>query len=108
MKILSGIGMAIVSLFLFSCKTAKPTQSSSTVKTMSPMDSLLQSNDLAGAHVGIAVYDPTAKTYLYQHQSDKYFIPASNTKILSCYVAMKYLGDSLLGLRYVDKGNGTV
>ena len=108
MKILSGIGMGIATLLLFSCKTAKPTQSSSTVKTMSPMDSLLLSNDLAGAHVGIAVYDPTAKTYLYQHQSDKYFIPASNTKIVSCYVAMKYLGDSLLGLRYVDKGNGTI
>lgn len=72
------------------------------------MDSLLQTNDLKGAQVGIAVFDPTAKTYLYQHQSDKYFIPASNTKILSCYVAMKYLGDSLVGLRYVDKGNGTV
>jgi D-alanyl-D-alanine carboxypeptidase/D-alanyl-D-alanine-endopeptidase (penicillin-binding protein 4) len=108
MKILSAIGIAASSLLLFSCKTAKPTQSTNPVKVMSSMDSLLQSNDLAGAHVGIAVYDPSAKTYLYQHQSDKYFIPASNTKIVSCYVAMKYLGDSLLGLRYVDNGNGTV
>jgi D-alanyl-D-alanine carboxypeptidase/D-alanyl-D-alanine-endopeptidase (penicillin-binding protein 4) len=108
MKILTGIGIGIASLLMLSCKTAKTSQLSSTVKTMSPMDSLLQTTDLAGAHVGIAVYDPTAKFYLYQHQSDKYFIPASNTKILSCYVAMKYLGDSLVGLRYVDKGNGTV
>ncbi|HQR93790.1 MAG: hypothetical protein B7Y15_01170 [Bacteroidetes bacterium 24-39-8] len=108
MKILSAIGIAATSLLLFSCKTAKPTQSTNPVKVMSSMDSLLQTTDLSGAHVGIAVYDPTAKTYLYQHQSDKYFIPASNTKILSCYVAMKYLGDSLVGLRYVDKGNGTI
>lgn len=108
MKILTGIGIGMASLLLFSCKTAKQTQLHNVVTAMSPMDSLLQSTDLMGAHIGIAVYDPSAKTYLYQHQSDKYFIPASNTKILSCYVAMKYLGDSLVGLRYVDKGNGTV
>ena len=108
MKILTAIGIAVTSLMLFSCKTAKQAVSNNPVPSISPLDSLLQTTDLAGAHIGIAVYDPVAKTFLYQHQSDKYFIPASNTKIVSCYVAMKYLGDSLVGLRYVDKGDGIV
>lgn len=60
------------------------------------------------AHVGISIYDPSAQQYLYNYQADKYFVPASNTKLFSCYVAMKYLGDSLVGIRYADKGNGTI
>ncbi len=60
------------------------------------------------AHVGISLYDPSTQQYLYNYQAEKFFIPASNTKLFSCYAAMKYLGDSLLGIRYVDKGNGTI
>ena len=69
---------------------------------------LLSDSNLAAAHLGISVYDPAEKKYLYNYQGDKYFIPASNTKLLTCYAAMKYLGDSLVGLRYVDKGNGSI
>jgi D-alanyl-D-alanine carboxypeptidase/D-alanyl-D-alanine-endopeptidase (penicillin-binding protein 4) len=55
---------------------------------------------LKTAHVGISVFDPHAGKYLYNYQGDKYFVPASNTKIPTCYAAMKFLGDSLVGLRY--------
>ncbi len=60
---------------------------------------LLNDSNLAAAHLGISIYDPAEKKYLYNYQGDKYFIPASNTKLLTCYAAMKYLGDSLVGLR---------
>lgn len=66
---------------------------------------LLNDSNLLSAHVGISVYDPSEKKYLYNYQGNKYFIPASNTKLLTCYAAMKYLGDSLVGLRY--KQNNT-
>ncbi|HEX3024503.1 MAG TPA: D-alanyl-D-alanine carboxypeptidase [Chitinophagaceae bacterium] len=64
---------------------------------------LLSDSNLLSAHVGISVYDAGAKKYLYNYQGNKYFIPASNTKLLTCYAAMKYLGDSLAGLRYEMK-----
>jgi D-alanyl-D-alanine carboxypeptidase/D-alanyl-D-alanine-endopeptidase (penicillin-binding protein 4) len=64
--------------------------------------------DFAPAHVGISLYDPATQTYLYNYQGDKFFVPASNTKIFTWFAALKYLGDSLVGIRYVDKGNGTV
>ena len=57
---------------------------------------------LAGAHVGISIYDPVKKKQVYARQADKYFVPASNTKIMTCYAAMKYLGDSLVGIRYAE------
>jgi len=69
---------------------------------------MLAEPDFTPAHVGISIYDPAAQQYLYNYQSDKYFVPASNTKLFSCYAALKYLGDSLVGIRYVDKGNGVV
>jgi D-alanyl-D-alanine carboxypeptidase/D-alanyl-D-alanine-endopeptidase (penicillin-binding protein 4) len=61
---------------------------------------ILSDTNLTSAHVGISIYDPSTNKYLYNHDGDKYFIPASNTKLFTCYAAMKYLGDSLVGLQY--------
>ena len=69
---------------------------------------ILNDSNLAQAHVGISLYDASEKKYVYNYQGDKYFIPASNTKLLMCYAAMKYLGDSLVGLRYEVDKNGRI
>ena len=57
---------------------------------------------LKTAHVGISVFEPASNKYWFNHQGDKYFVPASNTKIPTCYAAMKYLGDSLRGHDYFE------
>jgi len=64
------------------------------------VDSLLAQPGLQSAQVGISLYDPAAATWLYNYQGDKYFIPASNTKLFSLYAGLSYLGDSLVGMRY--------
>ena len=56
---------------------------------------VLSDSSLLTAHVGLSIFEPATGKYWYNYQGDKYFVPASNTKILTCYVAMKYLGDSL-------------
>lgn len=61
---------------------------------------LLQQPGLLSAQVGICLYDPATSSYKYRYQGDKYFIPASNTKLFSLYAGLKYLGDSLVGMRY--------
>src|SRR5687767_2303791 len=61
---------------------------------------VINDSSLRTAHVGISIYEPETGKYWYNYQGDKYFVPASNTKIPTCYAAMKYLGDSLVGLRY--------
>src|SRR5947207_7267614 len=61
---------------------------------------VIKDSSLLTAHVGISIYEPAANKYWYNYQGDKYFTPASNTKLPTCYAAMKYLGDSLVGLRY--------
>jgi D-alanyl-D-alanine carboxypeptidase/D-alanyl-D-alanine-endopeptidase (penicillin-binding protein 4) len=61
----------------------------------SAKEDVLDTKALQAAHVGISIFDPAADKYLYNYQGDKYFVPASNTKLPTCYAAMKYLGDSL-------------
>jgi len=116
---LKGNNMRIIAAFfvlalLQSCRTSKPaaaevvagkvvTAASSAAERFLYGDSVL-----ANAHVGLAVYDPEAGKYIYQYQSNKYFVPASNTKILSCYAAMKTLGERLPGLQYVDKDTALI
>jgi D-alanyl-D-alanine carboxypeptidase/D-alanyl-D-alanine-endopeptidase (penicillin-binding protein 4) len=63
-------------------------------------EDVLNAAALKTAHVGISIYDPASGKYWYNHNGEKYFVPASNVKIPTCYSAMKYLGDSLVGLRY--------
>jgi len=55
---------------------------------------------LADVHTGISIFDPETNHFLYDYQGDKYFVPASNTKIICLYTGMKYLEDSLVGLKY--------
>src|SRR5438552_3972041 len=59
---------------------------------------LLNDSSLTTAHVGISIFEPATNKYWFNYQGDHYFVPASNTKIPTCYAAMKYLGDSLTGL----------
>jgi D-alanyl-D-alanine carboxypeptidase/D-alanyl-D-alanine-endopeptidase (penicillin-binding protein 4) len=66
----------------------------------SARENVLKDQALQTAHVGISIYEPATGKYWYNYQGDKYFVPASNTKLPTCYAAMKYLGDSLVGLRY--------
>ena len=68
----------------------------------SAKEDVLSNKALTTAHVGISIFDPSANKYLYNYQGDKYFVPASNTKLPTCYAAMKYLGDSLVSFYVKD------
>jgi len=68
---------------------------------------LLQDTAIRQGHIGISIYEPATGKYWYNHDADKYFIPASNTKLFSLYAGMKYLGDSLVGLKYFTDQNIT-
>ncbi len=65
---------------------------------------LLNDTAISTGHIGISIYEPATNTYWYNYNADKYFIPASNTKLFTLYAGMKYLGDSLVGARYYHYG----
>ncbi len=63
---------------------------------------LLQDSAIRQGHIGISIYEPATGKFWYEHDAEKYFVPASNTKLFTLYAGMKYLGDSLVGLKYVE------
>jgi D-alanyl-D-alanine carboxypeptidase/D-alanyl-D-alanine-endopeptidase (penicillin-binding protein 4) len=81
--------VAVAGFLLASCGIEKQIQRSA--KRI-----VLENKALTTAHVGISIYEPAARRSWFDYQGDHYFVPASNTKIPTCYAAMKYLGDSLL------------
>ncbi|MHA4843239.1 D-alanyl-D-alanine carboxypeptidase/D-alanyl-D-alanine-endopeptidase [Flavitalea antarctica] len=63
---------------------------------------ILKDQHLTNAHVGVLIVDAVNQKSLLNYQSDKYFVPASNTKIFTCYAALKFLGDSVRGIEYTE------
>lgn len=57
---------------------------------------------------GFALYDPESRRMMLEKDAEKYYTPASNTKILTFYAALRVLGDSIPALRYIEKGDSTI
>jgi len=56
-------------------------------------------------HTGFVLYDPLKKKTLVSFNGDKYFTPASNTKIFTLYAGLKTLGDSVPAIRWVSRND---
>ena len=93
MKIIVKISPVLISVIMFACTASYK------IKKAAKKD-ILQNETFTSAHTGISIYEPATGKYWYNYQGDKYFVPASNTKLFTCYAAMKYLGDSITGLKY--------
>ena len=85
----------IASVVLISCSISKK------IGRMAKID-VLENEAFVSAHTGISIYEPATGKYWFNYQGNKYFVPASNTKLPTCYAAMKYLGDSLTGIKYIE------
>lgn len=95
MKSFPGLLLLTLFLFMISCTTGQHIRKQ-------PTEFLAGDSVFANAHLGVSVYDPAAGKFIFSYQDDKYFVPASNTKIMSCYAGMKYLDSVLVGLKYVQ------
>ena len=69
---------------------------------------LINDSAVRSGFIGISIYEPATGKYWYNYNAEKYFTPASNTKLFSLYAGMKYLGDSLVGLRYQNISNSEI
>jgi serine-type D-Ala-D-Ala carboxypeptidase/endopeptidase (penicillin-binding protein 4) len=91
--------LAIFATGFYSCTVNKQVSKAATTI-------LLKDSAVATGHIGICIYEPATNKYWYNYNSSHYFIPASNTKLFTLYAGMKYLGDSLVGLRYNEQKMG--
>lgn len=71
--------------------------------------SLTKSDVFEKGHLGFMLVDPVKDKVLVDINSDKYFIPASNTKLFTFYTSYSILGDSLVnGLNYLERGDSLI
>lgn len=61
---------------------------------------LNQSAVFAHNHSGFSLFDISENKTLLDHNANRYFIPASNTKLFTFYASLKTLGDSIPAFRY--------
>ncbi len=54
---------------------------------------------------GFAIYDTEREETMYEYQADKYYTPASNTKIFTLFASLKLLGDSIPAFQYQQRGD---
>jgi len=59
-------------------------------------------------HTGFALYDVSSGKYVIQKNGDKYFTPASNTKVLTLFTAQHILKDSIPALYFVERGDSLI
>lgn len=70
---------------------------------------LLKNSPVLKQHfTGFSLYDLTKKKMLVEQNGDKYFTPASNTKLFTFYAGLKLLKDSIVGLQYIERGDSLI
>jgi len=73
------------------------------------VNTFLNNSSILNDHlVGFALSDLDEGTVIYEKNADKYFIPASNTKLYTFYAGLKMFPDSLPSLRYIERGDSLI
>ncbi len=67
-----------------------------------------ESAEFKNGFSGFALYDPASDEILYTHNADKYFTPASNTKLFTLFTGLKMLDDSIPAIKYTIKGDSLI
>jgi serine-type D-Ala-D-Ala carboxypeptidase/endopeptidase (penicillin-binding protein 4) len=99
-KILAIVLLAFIG---FSCKTTKNLSSRSPYSKMIDTSSVFSQN-----MTGMALYDLSEQKMIFERNANRYFTPASNTKLFTFYACLKTLGDSIPALRYEIKSDSLI
>ncbi len=81
--------------FLFSCSSSR----------LAKFDKQLNEANLQNSFHGLVVMDPASNKVLYNTNGDKYFTPASNTKIVTLFTGLKMIPEHFPTMKYLEKND---
>lgn len=93
----NGFLVGVLLLLLIGCSTAK------TIKK-----DLVKESQKNTFFKGLVVYNPKTDKVLINYNGNKYFTPASNTKLFTFYAAFRTFKDSVTGLEYINKKDSLI
>ena len=96
-------GHMITLLLITACTVTKPGISERNFRQMIENSSVFSRN-----FTGVALYDTERDETIYAYQADKYYTPASNTKIFTLFASLQLLGDHIPALEYKSIGDSLV
>lgn len=67
-----------------------------------------QSTTFAQNQTGIVFYDIAEQKIVFEQEANRYFMPASNTKLFTFYASLKTLGDSIPAFHYKVSGDSLI
>ena len=76
--------------------------------TLNLNDEFQKSTVLPKHYYGFSLYDVDEQRFVYNHNQDKHFTPASNTKVFTLFASLKLIGDSIPGIAYVERGDSLI
>ena len=79
--------------------------SSNQLKSVQKSDALFDSEKEVNYFTGLLVVDPMSNDTLYSINANKYFTPASTTKIATLYTALQLLPDRIPALKYIAEND---
>ena len=96
----------IISLLSLIGLACKPTQN---LPNRSPYAKMIDTSAVLSQSItGMALYDLGEKKMIFERNAERYFTPASNTKLFTFYACIKILGDSIPALRYEIKSDSLI
>ena len=112
MKLIQFLFIALVFILSTSCESTKQVSKTKETVDLTPMYSTSHWIDTSAvfskSFTGFALYDLDFKAFIDSVNYDKYFTPASNTKLFTCYASLKTLGKEISGLRYIVSGDSLI
>lgn len=81
----------LLSLLFLNCKSAKVSKH---------LEKTMNSSFYENQFTGFMVYNPRTKDTVFNHNGERYFTPASNTKIFTLFTALQYLPQNIPALKY--------
>ncbi|SOE21471.1 D-alanyl-D-alanine carboxypeptidase / D-alanyl-D-alanine-endopeptidase (penicillin-binding protein 4) [Spirosomataceae bacterium TFI 002] len=87
-----------ISIVFQSCRNSIPQVS----QNVAINDLLTKSPLLENSFTGLVISDAETGELLFEQNANKYFTPASNTKLFTLYASLNYLGDQIPTLDYIE------